>query len=177
MWDKDTPLQLLSTMPNILENEHLEKLQMLLEADKYKNQLVSGLDLCGTYAPFCGGCNKENKYPCAIAYINYLRAQGMDIQIDAGSTNEQPEISPEAENISETENISVESESLPEADDTVEVSENSPEDESLPEESENAPEGSQEAVEEVKPDEEPNNTEEQPKKIKIRIAMARKKTI
>ena len=81
MWDSNTPLQLLKTMPNVLEKEHLEKLQKLLDADKYKNQLVSGVDVCGTYAPFCYGCYKENEFPCAVAYVNYLKEQGADIEL------------------------------------------------------------------------------------------------
>ena len=151
MWDKETPLQLLSTMPNVLEDMHLEKLQMLLEADKYKNQLVSGLDLCGTYAPFCDGCNKENKYPCATSYINYLKEEGIDIQIGAGAPQE------------ETENLAEE-----------DVASEEPE--NTPAEPENVQEVVEEVVEEVKPEEESNSTEEEPKKIKIRIAVARKKT-
>lgn len=170
MWDNETPLKLLSTMPNTLEDKHLEKLQMLLEADKYKNQLVSGLDLCGTYAPFCDGCNKVNKYPCATAYINYLKTQGIDIQIDTGTPDE------EYENSSETVNTGVE-ENTTESEDISVNPEYSAEEDVLPEEPANAPEENEEMVEEVKPEYEPDNTEEQPKKIKIRIATARKKTL
>ena len=36
MWDSNAPLQLLKSMPEKLEDEHLEKLQLLFEADKYK---------------------------------------------------------------------------------------------------------------------------------------------
>lgn len=83
MWDSNAPLQLLNSMPEKLEDEHLEKLQLLFEADKYKNQLINGADLCGTgmYAPFCFGCNKAGKYPCAVAYINLKKAEGMDVEI------------------------------------------------------------------------------------------------
>ena len=81
MWDNNAPLQLLKTMPKVLENEHLEKLQMLLQADKYKNQIISGNDLCGAYAPFCEGCDKGKKHPCAVAYVNFIRSVGLDIKI------------------------------------------------------------------------------------------------
>ena len=105
MWDNSTPLELLKTMPKVLENEHLEKLNRLLEADKYKNQLLSGTDLCGKYAPICEGCDKEKKYPCAVAYVNYLKEQGMDIDIatdEAESVeNDAESITAEAENITE----------------------------------------------------------------------------
>ncbi|MDE6597310.1 MAG: hypothetical protein K2K60_01560 [Clostridia bacterium] len=83
MWDNNTPLQLLKTMPRKLNQENLSKIQMIIDADKYKNSLVSGFDLCGIYAPFCRGCDKTSIYPCAIAYIRMLQAEGMKIQIDA----------------------------------------------------------------------------------------------
>ena len=83
MWDNNAPLQLLKTMPNKLNQEHLEKVQLLIDADKYKNSIISGFDLCGIFAPFCRGCDKTSIYPCAVSYIRMLQAQGMDIEIDA----------------------------------------------------------------------------------------------
>lgn len=83
MWDEYTPLQLLKTMPRKLNQENLSKIQMVIDADKYKNSLVSGFDLCGIYAPFCRGCDKTSIYPCAIAYIRMMQADGMNIEIDA----------------------------------------------------------------------------------------------
>ena len=88
MWDNNTPLQLLNSMPKVLKEEHLEKLQMLLEADKYKNQLVSGYELCGAYAPFCNGCDKGKKFPCATAYVNFMKEGGLDIGIDPAVSGE-----------------------------------------------------------------------------------------
>ena len=148
MWDKDTPLQLLSTMPKALKEEHLERLQQLLEADKFKNQLLSGADLCGTYAPFCYGCNKETKFPCAVSYINYLKDIGMDYQI---------------------------AEDAPVEDTESTVEEHS--DEQLPEIESAAPssEVTEEVIEETKAEEEHEKVEEEPKKTKIRIAIARKR--
>lgn len=83
MWDSNSPLQLLNTMPKKLSKENLEKLQLVIEADKYKNSLINGFDLCGMYAPFCRDCKKTSIYPCAIAYINMMKAGGADIEIDA----------------------------------------------------------------------------------------------
>lgn len=83
MWDSNSPLQLLNTMPKKLSKENLEKLQLVIDADKYKNSLISGFDLCGMYAPFCRDCKKTSIYPCAIAYINMMKAGGSDIEIDA----------------------------------------------------------------------------------------------
>lgn len=83
MWDEYTPLQLLKTMPRKLNQDNLSKIQMVIDADKYKNSLVSGFDLCGIYAPFCRGCDKTSIYPCAIAYIRMMQSEGMNIEIDA----------------------------------------------------------------------------------------------
>lgn len=147
MWDSNTPLQVLKTMPKVLEEGHLEKLQMLLEADKYKNQLVSGTDLCGTYAPFCSECNKESKYPCAVAYVNYLKEQGEDVEI-ASNELEHEKVSVEEENTDEQ---------LPVNEEKVA--------------SEQPPVNEEEVVaDEVKP-------EEKAEKTRIRIAIARKKTL
>ena len=149
MWDNSTPLKLLQTMPKVLEDEHLEKLQMLLEADKYKNQLLSGSELCGTYAPFCDGCNKEFKYPCAVAYVNYLKEQGTDIDIAADSEEA-------AETVAE------------------EITEEKTDDNEPVITEENSEEQEPAAVEETVA----KTEEEKPvEKTKIRIAIARKKTI
>jgi len=83
MWDNNAPLQLLKTMPSRLNQENLEKIQLLIDADKYKNSIISGFDLCGIFAPFCRGCDKTSIYPCAVSYIRMLQAQGMNIEIDA----------------------------------------------------------------------------------------------
>lgn len=83
MWDNNAPLQLLKTMPKKLNQENLEKIQLLIDADKYKNSIISGFDLCGIFAPFCRGCDKTSIYPCAVSYIRMLQADGMEIEIDA----------------------------------------------------------------------------------------------
>ena len=98
MWDSNSPLQLLQTMPRKLTAENLEKLQLVIDADKYKNSLVSGFDLCGMYAPFCRGCRKTSIFPCAIAYVNMMQAGGVDIEIDAKPmVAENSPVSPAAE--------------------------------------------------------------------------------
>lgn len=83
MWDNNSPLQLLNSMSKKLTKENLEKLQLVIDADKYKNSLICGFDLCGMYAPFCRDCKKTSIYPCALAYVNMMKADGMDIEIDA----------------------------------------------------------------------------------------------
>ncbi|MDE5722494.1 MAG: hypothetical protein K2I30_07155 [Clostridia bacterium] len=84
-------------MPNKLNQENLEKIQLLIDADKYKNSIISGFDLCGIFAPFCRGCDKTSIYPCAVSYIRMLQSQGMDIEIDASPSNafEAPKYAPQ----------------------------------------------------------------------------------
>lgn len=169
MWDSNSPLQLLKTMPKKLSKENLEKLQLLIDADKYKNSLISGFDLCGMYAPFCRDCKKTSIYPCAIAYINMIRAGGADIEIDAKpvasaeqsvSVNK-PEVQPEL-----VEEVAVDSETpVQEADYPVEekVEEIAvAEEEVITEEPQ--------PIEEVQPE-----VLAKPVKKKIRIAFARRK--
>lgn len=87
MWDNNAPLQLLKTMPKRLNQENLEKIQLLIDADKYKNSIISGFDLCGIFAPFCRGCDKTSIYPCAVSYIRMLQSEGMEIEIDASPSS------------------------------------------------------------------------------------------
>ena len=158
MWDNVTPLKLLETMPENLEEDDLVKLQLLLEADRYKNQIIAGTDLCGTYAPICEGCNKEGKHPCAVAYLNYIKGQGANTEVgDTEQTvEESAEPSSEIENIEEQPTASGNpEEQLSTAD---EVKEGVEDEESKPEENAGAP-------------------EQEPQKTRIRIAIARKKTI
>lgn len=83
MWDNGSLLQLIKSMPAKLTREHLEKLQAAINTDKYKNSVLSGFDLCGMYATFCRDCKKTSIYPCAVAYVNFMKASGMDVEIDA----------------------------------------------------------------------------------------------
>lgn len=175
MWDNNTPLQLLQTMPKVLEEEHLKKLQMLLEADKYKNQLLSGADLCGTYAPFCEDCNKETKYPCAVAYVNYLKAQGTDIEIATDSAEESETAT---EPVQDEETVVDSVEAVAEDDEEVAevVAEESVEEQPVESTGEPAEEQTPETAETEAVLEE-GKPEEKPEKTRIRIAIARKKTI
>ena len=88
MWDSNAPLQLLKSMPKKLSKENLEKIQLVIDADKYKNSLVSGFDLCGMYAPFCRDCKKASIFPCALAYVKMMQADGMEVEIDAKPVGE-----------------------------------------------------------------------------------------
>ena len=158
MWDSNSPLKLLNTMPRKLTKENLEKLQLVIDADKYKNSLISGFDLCGMYAPFCRDCKKTSIYPCAIAYINLMKASGMDIEIDAQPVEPSEPHSFEVKEPVEEEPEVVEEVSV-EAEEEVAVSE--------PEE----PVEVEEPV--VAPKEEV--VQEKPVKRRIRIAIARRK--
>ena len=166
MWDNNTPLQLLKTMPKVLEEEHLAKLQMLLEADKSKNQLLSGTDLCGTYAPFCEDCNKETEYPCAVAYVNYLKAQGTDIEIATDAKEDETV----ADSVEEVETVEEVAENAEEVGEVVEEQPAENPEETVEEQVPETAEEGEEVVEDAKP-------EEKPEKTRIRIAIARKKTI
>ena len=153
MWDNITPLKLLESMPETLEDEHLAKLQLLLEADRYKNQIVNGADLCGTYAPICDGCDKGAQYPCAAAYLNYLKSQAEANEVEADipaedlKNNAEEEI---AEPLSKVDSI---------------------EEQPLPVEE------AVEEVGEVKSDIVSDEPEPEQPKTRIRIAIARKRTI
>lgn len=162
MWDNSTPLQLLNSMPRKLTKENLEKLQLVIDADKYKNSLLSGFDLCGMYAPFCRECKKTSIYPCAIAYINMMKLGGMDIEIDAKPV--EPSVRRDTE-----------PEETQEAEDSVEEIAEDAREEELPEasvsESKEAIVSDPEPVAVEKVDEKKENKV----KTKIRIAIARKK--
>ena len=127
MWDSNAPLQLLHSMPRKLTTENLEKLQLVIDADKYKNSLVSGFDLCGMYAPFCRGCQKTSIYPCAIAYVNMMRANGLDVEIDAKPVSAEPvaeenlPVEPVIDEVvEETEEVPVEEEIIPPPEEVIE---------------------------------------------------------
>ena len=170
MWDNITPLKLLETMPENLEDDHLEKLQLLLEADRYKNQIIAGSDLCGTYAPICEGCNKEGKYPCAVAYLNYLKSQADDSKATSNAPNEGNEIAEENEEPSPVVESVEPTPAIENVEEPTQAHENREEEISPVVEAE-------EVVDEVKSEEESNAPEQEPQKTRIRIAIARKKTI
>lgn len=81
MWNENAPLELLKEMPHVLTEENLSEIQSVIDKDKFINSQLQGADLCGSYAPFCGSCDKSVIYPCAVAYVNTMRGQGMDVAV------------------------------------------------------------------------------------------------
>lgn len=184
MWDNNAPLQLLKSMPKKLSKENLERIQLVIDADKYKNSLISGFDLCGIYAPFCRGCNKTSIYPCAVAYVNMMKSDGVEVEIDAQPVVLETKIfnrKPLNESVRETQ---VKTENKPEAEVEEEVAaatnvqeqaiqEENEEQEIVPEQSAVVESSEEEQpVKEVKP---VYPTNKNTIKGKIRIAVARKK--
>lgn len=82
MWDENAPLELLKEMPKVLTVENLCVIQEVIDKDKYINSFERQQDLCGQYAPFCAICDKTVKYPCAVAYVKMMQAQGMEVEIE-----------------------------------------------------------------------------------------------
>ena len=82
MWNSQSPLNLLLSMPNTLTLENLQNLQEVIDVDKIINSRKHNRDLCGEYAPFCDFCDKSLKYPCAHAYVKMKQADGLDVEID-----------------------------------------------------------------------------------------------
>lgn len=82
MWDENAPLELLKDMPKVLSVENLAKIQEVIDKDKYINSYEMGCDLCGRYAPFCGGCDKNVQYPCAVAFVKMAHESGMEVEIE-----------------------------------------------------------------------------------------------
>ena len=83
MWNENAPLELLKELPAVLNEANLARLQQIIDYDKFINSSELGYDLCGQYAPFCEGCDKCRKYPCAVSYVKMKQAEGMDIQIQS----------------------------------------------------------------------------------------------
>ena len=78
MWNENSALELLKSMPEKLSQEDLALLQGVLDADKYVISAANGRDMCGEFAPFCKICNKEGSTPCATAYVNMKRGEGLN---------------------------------------------------------------------------------------------------
>ncbi|MGN0814221.1 MAG: hypothetical protein ACI4MH_03215 [Candidatus Coproplasma sp.] len=92
MWNENAPLALLKELPAELNQANLARIQQVIDFDKFINSSECGYDLCGSYAPFCQGCDKGVNYPCAVAYVKMMQAQGMEISIaEENSSSEQPE--------------------------------------------------------------------------------------
>lgn len=81
MWDSNAPLQLLKGI-DYLSQKNLEEIQRTIDVDKFLNSSSRKRDLCGVYAPFYKRCDKEVKYPCAVAYVRMKQSEGLKIQMD-----------------------------------------------------------------------------------------------
>lgn len=84
MWNSESPLKLLMSLPAQLDIESLKAIQQVIDDDKYINSEILNNDLCGSYAPFCQNCDKGIiKYPCAVAYVKMKQAEGVHVEIAA----------------------------------------------------------------------------------------------
>jgi hypothetical protein len=107
MWNENAPLELLKELPTVLNDANLARIQSVIDYDKFINSLEYGYDLCGSYAPFCEGCDKTQKSPCAVSYIKMKQAQGYDVHIE-----DEPTVQPLVEEETKTEPV-VEEEPAP----------------------------------------------------------------
>ncbi len=92
MWNSQAPLELLKEMPAQLNRANLERIQQMIDVDKYRNSFELHKDLCGEYAPFCNVCDKDVVCPCAVAYVKMLQAEGLNIEIAIADTEEKPAV-------------------------------------------------------------------------------------
>ncbi len=63
MWDETRPMKLIGAL-----RYDSVSMQHIIDTDKYVEAGKLGCDLCGSYAPFCELCNKEDATPCVTAY-------------------------------------------------------------------------------------------------------------
>jgi hypothetical protein len=101
MWNENAPLELLKELPTVLNEANLARIQSVIDYDKFINSTECGYDLCGSYAPFCAGCDKSGNNPCAVAYIKMKQSQGYDVKIESASQTEaaEEEVKPVAEEV------------------------------------------------------------------------------
>lgn len=83
MWNENTPLELLKELPAVLNEANLARIQQVIDYDKFINSAECGYDLCGSYAPFCNGCDKSRQHPCAVSYVKMKQAEGMDVKLQS----------------------------------------------------------------------------------------------
>ncbi len=81
MWNSEAPMRLLNEMPQQLNSANLQRIQQIIDIDKYSNSFDLGRDLCGEYAPFCLNCDKNIEHPCAVAYVKMKQAEGVQVEI------------------------------------------------------------------------------------------------
>lgn len=94
MWDENAPLELLKEMPHLLTIDNLSAIQEVIDKDKFINSQLQGGDLCGSYAPFCNGCDKSVRYPCAVSYVKMKQSEGMDVEIEQELAEEPVPVEP-----------------------------------------------------------------------------------
>lgn len=165
-WDSNAPLALLASMPAKLNKNNLEKLQSVIDNDKYKCSMAINKDLCGEYAPFCAICDKSVKFPCAVAYVNMKKAEGVQLEVAATDDDADDEV----QTAEEAEPVLTEEVSNPEPAEQ-------PEEFAEPVAAEEI--DAEDAPAEEEPAELPQTEEETPagqkEKIRIRIAIAKRK--
>jgi hypothetical protein len=81
MWNNEENLRVLDKMPANVNDEHLATMQKVFDIDKFKSSVEQNCDLCGSYAPFCNGCDKNGDYPCAEAYVKMKNEEGLTFTI------------------------------------------------------------------------------------------------
>lgn len=173
-WNSRAPMELLSHMPQKLTRDNLEKIQSVIDNDKYICSTVLSRDLCGEYAPFCSLCDRSMSTPCAVAYLRMMQAEGIKLEIAiSDSEAEQPDNNEEQNNSAAADMPPAESSEII-AEETVGGSETA---ETLPEETddsfvEDAEITSAEVNEETA---EANSPAESANKNVIRIAVAKRK--
>lgn len=99
IWNENAPLELLKSMPSVLNRKNLEEIQKVIDVDKFINSSVLQSDLCGIYAPFCEDCVKTLYCPCAQAYVRMKQKEGMQLEIaasDEATEESAPEVVEEA---------------------------------------------------------------------------------
>lgn len=68
MCEFEGPLEVLKEIEPTEVN--VERIQSVIDIDKYVISEQTGQDLCGNYAEFCKFCDKDVENPCGHAYVN-----------------------------------------------------------------------------------------------------------
>ncbi|MCD8205416.1 MAG: hypothetical protein LUD29_02225 [Clostridia bacterium] len=82
MWSEGNLKGLMSQLPKVINDANLSRIQECIDYDKFISSYDLGEDLCGTYAPFCEGCDKTREFPCAYAYLKMIQKEGSDIRME-----------------------------------------------------------------------------------------------
>lgn len=73
MCEFEGPLEVLNEIEPIEVN--VERIQSVIDIDKYVISEQTGRDLCGNYAEFCKYCDKDVENPCGHAYVNMKNSE------------------------------------------------------------------------------------------------------